>query len=475
MKHMLLLGGVVLLSSAFGQTTLFQDNFENGSGAWTLNGGSGLNQWIVNTEYVDGSGFSIVPDTPNQPGTVFNGPQSSYLHIYNSQACSMLSICNASFDTGSSSNQSATQSTAVATTGMTNVTLTFIYLCDGLSGSAYGVVEYSTNNGSTWTAASTNFSGVSTWTNASISLPAFDNQASLKFRFRWQNGSGGNDPAFAVDEVKIVGTPGTAAAVATGTLNSNQYCSNASTAITIPFNVTGTVNAGNMYTAELSSATGSFTSPTVIGTLTSTSTGSLVINGNIPAGLAVGNQYRIRVNASAPATTGTDNGVNISVSSPPSVTVISLPANGHICPGGAATMSANGGATFVWSPAGSLDNANNQTVTAMPSQTTIYTVVGTDAVGCSNSTTYTITVDPCLGLDENGLTAWTVYPNPTNDLVTVEFPEKFLKLELIDPSGRIVLANETSNSISLHEFARGVYQIRVTSESGVYSKQVVKQ
>lgn len=475
MKHTLLLIGALTLHSAFGQTTLFQDNFESGSAAWTLNGGSGLNQWIVNTEYVDGSGFGIVPDTPDQPGTVTNGPQSSYLHIHNTQACSTLSICNASFDTGSSSNQSATQSTAVVTTGLTNVTLTFIYLCDGLTGSAYGVVEYSTNNGGSWTAAAGNYSGVSTWTNASISLPAFDNQASLKFRFRWQNGSAGNDPAFAVDEVKIVGTPGTTASVATGTLNSNQYCSNTSTAISIPFNVTGTVNAGNVYTAELSSSTGSFASPTTIGTLTSTSTGSLVISGNMPAGLAVGNQYRIRVNASAPATTGTDNGVNISVSAPPTVSVISLPANGHICPGESATMSANGGSTFAWSPAGSLDNATNQNVTATPSSTTTYTVVGTDGVGCSNSATYTITVDPCLGLTENEEVIWSVYPNPVKDVLTIDFPQTVKKIELLDHTGRVVYSNGSIEPIMTGNLATGVYTVRITSETGLYNKQLIKQ
>jgi hypothetical protein len=474
MKHMLLLGGVLLLNSAIGQTTLFQDNFETGSANWTLNGGSGLNQWIVNAEYVDGSGFGIVPNTPNQPGGVTNGPNSAYMHIHNTQACSSLSICNASFDTGSSSNQSATQTNAVVTTGMTNVTLSFIYLCDGASGSAYGVVEYSTNGGSSWTAASSNYSGVSVWTNATISLPAFDNQANLKFRFRWQNGSSGNDPAFAVDEVLIVGTPGTSTAVATGTLASNQYCSNTSTAISIPFNVTGTVNAGNVYTAQLSSNTGSFASPTNIGTLNSTSTGSLVINGNIPAGLAIGNQYRIRVNASDPAIIGVDNGVNISVSAPPTVSVISLPANGHICPTESATMSASGGSTFVWSPAGSLDNSNAQTVSATPAQTTVYTVVGTDANGCSNSTTYTITVDACLGLSENEEIQWMVYPNPTTDILTVDYPESFSKIELVDQSGRVIVTSKDA-ALSIGNLTSGLYTLRVFGTSGIYTKQVVKK
>ena len=476
MKKSLLLAGALLLGNAYAQTTLFQDNFESGSGNWTLNGGTGNNQWVVNSEYVDNSGFNFVADTPDEPAAVTNSPNSAYLHIYNVPACGY-GICNAAFDTGSSSSQSAMQTASVSTTGYTGVTLSFYYLCDGASGVSYGTIDYSTDNGSTWTTTGVNYSSVSTWTLATISLAGFDNQAQLKFRFNWTNGSSGNDPAFSVDELKIVGTPSSSgsAAVATGTMSSNHYCSNVSTAISIPFTVTGTVNSGNIYTAELSSSTGSFTSPSTIGTLTSSSTGSLSISGNIPAGLAVGNQYRIRVMASDPATTGTDNGVDISVTAPPTVSVVSVPTDGHICQGASAGMSASGGSTFVWSPAASLDNANNQNVVANPTQTTTYTVVGTDASGCSDSTTYTITVDSCLSVTEQEMINWNVYPNPVNTILTVDFPETISLIEILDNSGRVVYQSKTIEPIQTAGFTNGVYTVRVSATSGIYHRQIVKQ
>jgi len=477
MNKLLLLGGLVMGLSAHSQTTLFQDNFEAGAGNWTLNGGSGLNQWILNSEYVDGSGFGIVPDTPNQPGGVTNGPNSAYLHIHNTQACSGLNICNASFDTGSSSNQSATL-TAIGTTSFTGVTLEFIYLCDGASGTAYGVVEYSTNGGGTWTAAASQYSGVSTWTNASITLPAFDNQASLMIRFRWQNGSSGNDPAFAIDEVKITGTVGSAPNVGTGVITTTTYCTNASANISVPFTVTGTVNAGNVYTAQLSNSTGSFASPTAIGTLSSTATGTLSIPATIPSGLPAGTGYRIRVDASAPATIGTDNGTNITIAAAPSVAVTSVPANGVICSGNSASLTASGATVFGWSPAGSLSSATGPNVTATPATTQVYTVIGTNANGCSNTATFTITVQSCAGLEEETFGDFELYPNPVNQLLNVNFGELkgIQMLTVLDLAGRTVLSdNLVSTTVDVSSLESGKYFLMIEHSAGVSVKAFVKQ
>jgi hypothetical protein len=389
-----------------------------------------------------------------------------------------LGICNASFDTGSSSNQSATQTTAVSTSGYTNVTLEFIYLCDGASGTSYGIVEYSTNGGSVWTAASAQYSGVSAWTTASINLPAFDNQASLKFRFRWQNGGSGNDPAFSVDEIKITGTSGGGAALATGAIPSTSFCSNNSAAVSVPFTVTGTVNTGNVYTAQLSNGAGSFAAPTAIGTLASTATGSLSISATIPSGLPAGNGYRIRVDASNPAATGTDNGTNISVSAPPAVAITSVPANGVICSGTSASLTASGGTSFLWSPAGSLNSSTNPNVSATPASTQVYTVVGTDANGCSNSATFTVTVQSCAGLAEESFSDFEIYPNPANQQLTINFGElkDVTEISVLDLAGRTVLSTASlSGSLDLGSLQSGKYFLLLKHGAGSSLKAFIKQ
>ncbi len=80
---------------------------------------------------------------------------------------------------------------------------------------------------------------------------------------------------------------------------------------TIRFSTSGTYNVGNIFTAQLSDALGSFSSPTTIGTLSGTNAGS--INITIPSSTGATNGYRIRVISSNPAFIGADNGTDITI------------------------------------------------------------------------------------------------------------------------------------------------------------------
>jgi hypothetical protein len=77
------------------------------------------------------------------------------------------------------------------------------------------------------------------------------------------------------------------------------WCKN--TTFNIPYIVTGTYTAGNIFTAQLSNAVGSFSSPTTLGTLTATTSGTIV--GTIPNTVVLGNGYLIRVISSTPSIT----------------------------------------------------------------------------------------------------------------------------------------------------------------------------
>lgn len=198
MRKLLLLVALNISVFTFGQTTLFTEDFESGTANWTFNG-SGANAWVVNALY---AGFApLIVDTPNEPGNV----QTNYLHINNATACGSFGACNANFDTGSASNQNADMASGVSTVGMSNITIGYIYLCAGAAATSYGTMEYSTDGGSTWTVQET-YSGVSSWTTESSTNPAWAQQADLRFRFKWQNGTTGLDPSFSVDDVVITGT-----------------------------------------------------------------------------------------------------------------------------------------------------------------------------------------------------------------------------------------------------------------------------
>ncbi|TNE73399.1 MAG: hypothetical protein EP333_06725, partial [Bacteroidetes bacterium] len=214
-----ILASLILTLNSWGQV-LFSDNFESGGSNWTLNvGGFGDNPWVINNDY---SGF-IFTTTPSQPAPITNAPNSFYLHITNQTFCNAGFDCQAVFDAGSTSDYSAVMTNNISTVGFTGVTLEFYYLCAGMSGFTYGNVEYSINNGVSWLPASPNYAGVNTWTLASLTNPAWDNQAQLKFRFRWRNDLLGNDPAFSVDEVQIY-VPTTGNSITTDNVSVLSWC-----------------------------------------------------------------------------------------------------------------------------------------------------------------------------------------------------------------------------------------------------------
>ena len=101
-------------------------------------------------------------------------------------------------------------------------------------------------------------------------------------------------------------------------------------------------------------------------------------------------------------TTYTVTGTNASgCSDTSSVTVtvnplpsISAGAGVSICAGSSATLTATGGTTYSWIPATALSASTGASVTAIPTITTTYTVTGTNASGCSDTSSVTVTVNP---------------------------------------------------------------------------------
>jgi len=391
MKKLLLSLGTFLAfaSASFSQTTLFQDNFESGGGNWTLNTGSGSNNWVVNNAFLGFSG--LIPDTPNQPGSFTNGPQSTYMHITNQTVCGALSVCNANFDTGSASNQNTELTTAINASTYTNVTVSFWYLCAGQTNVSFGTLEYSVDGGVTWIGTGTNYVNTSSWTQETVSLPAWNNVSAFKIRFKWQNGGGGLDPAFSIDEVLIEGTPGgTSNAIATATnIVPGSWCEGIPTTIPVDFTSTGTFNAGNVYSAQLSDATGSFAAPTVIGTLSSTAnTGQVVCI--VPGATPAGSGYRIRVVSDNPVTIGSDNGVDLVINENPTVT--QAPFSDICVDAGIITLIGGSPSGGVYSGIGVQGMGTTFDPTSLQQGTTTLTYTYTDGNGCSGSAAEPITV-----------------------------------------------------------------------------------
>lgn len=191
---------------------------------------------------------------------------------------------------------------------------------------------------------------VGTWTNYSQILPASaDNNAQVQIALRWVNNDDatGEDPSIAIDDITL-STP-VIDSVITGVITGSPFC--ACDTVDVPFTSIGTYTSANIYTAQLSDSSGSFAAPVVIGTLTD-STNSGTIECMIPCGTLTGSGYLIRVVSSAPAVTGFDNGVNITINSVvvPSVSITTTATNA-LCISTAVTFTAtplNGGTLPVY-------------------------------------------------------------------------------------------------------------------------------
>lgn len=89
--------------------------------------------------------------------------------------------------------------------------------------------------------------------------------------------------------------------------------------------------------------------------------------------------------------TGPSASVTLVVNPIPVITV--TPPSATICNGESVSLTASGATTYTWSPSTGLSATNVATVTANPTTTQIYTIVGSDGT-CSGSTTATVTVNP---------------------------------------------------------------------------------
>ena len=79
--------------------------------------------------------------------------------------------------------------------------------------------------------------------------------------------------------------------------------------------------------------------------------------------------------------------------------------------GGGATLTATGGSTYAWAPSGGLSATTGTSVTATPSTTTIYTITGTNANGCINTGTSTVTVNAAVAITTQPSNAAVTAPN----------------------------------------------------------------
>ncbi len=157
--------------------------------------------------------------------------------------------------------------------------------------------------------------------------------------FGWTTGSAASQGALNIGQIILPCT--VANLITTGTVSGNPFAVDCITDDTgsITFTSTGTFAIGNIFTAQLSDASGSFLLPVEIGTLSGASAEGLnpsgTINVSIPATMPSSTNYLIRIVSDSPATTASNSvGIQITLTgscTPPYITGVLVNSCNGIC------------------------------------------------------------------------------------------------------------------------------------------------
>ncbi len=77
----------------------------------------------------------------------------------------------------------------------------------------------------------------------------------------------------------------------------------------------------------------------------------------------------------------------------------------------------------------------------------------------------------------NGNQQLQIFPNPTSDFITLNFPNKAnnSQLEIFNTFGETILKTQNKNTIDVSDFANGIYFISVKTGNNWYSQKFIKQ
>ena len=220
--------------------------------------------------------------------------------------------------------------------------------------------------------------------------------------------------------------------------------------IYIPYTVTGgNFHIGNVFTAQLSNSTGSFSNPTNIGSIPYWGNGLII--GTIPLTATLGINYKVRIISSSPTDTSTESPNTVIVIHIAQIATITVsPLNGTICSGDSATLSdITPAQNYLWST-----GATTQSIEVKQSGS--FTVTVTDVLGCktTSSPPTVVTVQP------PPIAMVTVFP--TNG--TICSGDSAMISDTISAHSYLWSNGKTTQSIEVNQ--SGAYTVTVTDLAG---------
>ena len=85
--------------------------------------------------------------------------------------------------------------------------------------------------------------------------------------------------------------------------------------------------------------------------------------------------------------------------------------------------------------------------------------------------------------DPNGVTAtrqlntaidFSIYPNPSQDMIHIETNEEVEQVELLDMAGKVVMTTK-EKTMNVHALSAGIYVLQLTTPKGINKQRFVKK
>lgn len=179
-------------------------------------------------------------------------------------------------------------------------------------------------------------------------------------------------------------------------------------------------------------------------------------------------------------TNSCSNTATVSLAVNQSPTVSAVASQTVLCDDGSTgssilTASSNG-TSYLWS-----DGATTMTTVVTPSVTSVYTITATGN-GCSTDAYVTVTVSNCNGIKDFATDEISIFPNPTNGVVTISIPasvEGNVTVEVYDAIGKLTIKENITNNMSnvnLSKLEDGMYMFKIINNNKTIKiGKIVKQ
>ena len=141
----------------------------------------------------------------------------------------------------------------------------------------------------------------------------------------------------------------------------------------------------------------------------------------------------------------------------------------------------SGTRTIVATRANDTGNSNDYTFSASAGSLTVIWAIGASSQyssGHSNRSATALSVS--LGISENNLLSFEMYPNPVSDVLNIQLPTSTEKAEVsvFDYTGRLVSSKTISSNdtaIDVQKISKGIYMIRVAANNKIGVQRFIKK